>query len=168
MIIRKAALTDAKGIAKVHVESWKTTYSKILPADYLNELSYEQREEVWKKNITVNEVFVAENDCGEIVGFSTGGLERSGNFPSYIGELYAIYILKNYQGFGLGKALVKPVINFLLEQNISSMLVLVLKDNQARYFYEALGAKEIDVLQLKIAGIEAAELVYGWKDIRIV
>jgi hypothetical protein len=34
MKIRKAVLTDAKGIAKVHVDSWKTTYDNIVPDQY--------------------------------------------------------------------------------------------------------------------------------------
>jgi len=29
--IRKAVLADAKGIAKVHVDSWRTTYANLLP-----------------------------------------------------------------------------------------------------------------------------------------
>lgn len=30
MKIRKAEITDAEGIAKVHVDSWKTTYKNIV------------------------------------------------------------------------------------------------------------------------------------------
>ncbi|NYE07104.1 hypothetical protein F4694_003889 [Bacillus niacini] len=40
---KKAVLTDAKGIAKVHVDSWKTTYTNIVPDAYLNSLDYEGR-----------------------------------------------------------------------------------------------------------------------------
>lgn len=36
--IRKAVLTDAEGIAKVHVDSWKTTYANIVPDEYLDNL----------------------------------------------------------------------------------------------------------------------------------
>jgi len=46
MIIRKAKLDDATGIAKVHVDSWRTTYKGIIPDDFLNNLSYEQRTEL--------------------------------------------------------------------------------------------------------------------------
>jgi hypothetical protein len=41
--IRKTVLTDAIGIAKVHVDSWKTTYANIVPDAYLNSLDYEGR-----------------------------------------------------------------------------------------------------------------------------
>lgn len=36
MKIRIAVLTDAKEIAKVQVDSWKTTYAAIVPLEYLN------------------------------------------------------------------------------------------------------------------------------------
>lgn len=43
MNIRKANRDDAPGIAKVHVDSWRTTYKGIIPQSFLDELSYEQR-----------------------------------------------------------------------------------------------------------------------------
>ncbi|MBK5442208.1 hypothetical protein JFU13_03915 [Peribacillus sp. TH24] len=65
MIIREATLADAEGIAKVHVDSWKTTYANIIPDEYLNNLIYEGREQLWKENITNSDVFVAENEEGK-------------------------------------------------------------------------------------------------------
>ncbi|WP_330217584.1 hypothetical protein [Planococcus halocryophilus] len=41
MKTRKATEQDAPGIAKVHVDSWKTTYKEILPSAFLTSLSYE-------------------------------------------------------------------------------------------------------------------------------
>lgn len=65
--IRKAIVTDAKGIAKVHVDSWKTTYANILPDEYLNHLSYESREQMWANAIQYGGIYVAENNEGIIV-----------------------------------------------------------------------------------------------------
>lgn len=45
MQIRKATPSDAEGIARVHVESWKSTYINIVPEDFLKNLSYEKRVE---------------------------------------------------------------------------------------------------------------------------
>ncbi|WP_421385253.1 GNAT family N-acetyltransferase [Bacillus salacetis] len=163
--IRKAVPHDAKGIAKVHVDSWKSTYADILPEDYLNNLSYEKREQFWFKAIPNGGVYIAENNKGEIVGFSSGGKERSGEYQGFDGELYAIYILKEYQGLGIGKDLVSPIINALKGMGLNSMLVFVVADNSSRYFYEALGGIKIDTVQVEIAGEKLSELVYGWKDI---
>lgn len=73
MKIRKANIQDAQSIGKVHVDSWRTTYKGTLPDDFLNKLSYEQRTELWKNNISdaTNYVLVAENEQGEIIGFAT-------------------------------------------------------------------------------------------------
>ncbi|WP_419881655.1 N-acetyltransferase family protein [Peribacillus sp. B-H-3] len=166
MRIRKAELTDAKEIAKVHVNSWKTTYADIIPDEYLNNLVYEGREKLWKENIPNSEVFVAENEEGKIVGFSSGGKEKYGKYPDYTGELYAIYILKEYQGNGLGKLLVKAIIEEMQQNNFSSMIVLVLADNSSRLFYETLGGKKIDTIEVNISGKKLNELVYGWDNIR--
>jgi L-amino acid N-acyltransferase YncA len=165
MKIRNATQADARGIAKVHVDSWRTTYKNMFPAEYLLSLSYESREELWNEVIPNGYVFVAENDQGDIVGFSSGGRERTGNYPGYEGELYAIYILQEYQGNGIGRKLVMPLIEVFKKERIHSMIVLVLDENPSKYFYQSLGAKEIDHLQDTIAGKEVTELVYGWKDL---
>ncbi|USK47893.1 GNAT family N-acetyltransferase [Bacillus sp. CMF12] len=166
MNIRKAVLNDAKGIAEVHVDSWRTTYKNIIPDEFLNNLSYQRREELWINNIPKGNVFVAENDKGEIVGFSSGGIERSGKYKEYQGELSSIYILKEFQGQGIGKALTNPVIKELEKLGINSMLVFVLEENDSRLFYETIGGKIIDKIEVEIAGKKLKELVYGWDNIR--
>ncbi|GEL78182.1 GNAT family N-acetyltransferase [Tenuibacillus multivorans] len=165
MNVREAVAADYKGIAKVHVDSWRTTYQGIVPDQYLNQLSYAQREEVWKNNLANGKVWVAEDSNGQIVGFANGGPERSGDYPDYQGEIYAIYILEEYHGNGLGKQLVKQVVNELKQQDMSTMLVLVLKDNPASQFYQALGAELIDTLEIEIASKKLYEDVYAWNQL---
>ena len=96
MLIREASPSDAAAIARVHVDSWRTTYAGIVPADYLANLSYTRREQFWRDILSTPTpsgcVYVAAQDTGEIVGFASGGPERSGN-AIYRGELYAIYLL---------------------------------------------------------------------------
>lgn len=166
MIVRKARVTDARGIASVQIDSWRTTYKDIVPDSFLTNMDYEEREKRWQTIIPEQNVYVVEAESGEIVGFSGGGLERTGNYPGYKGELYAIYLLKSYQRKGLGKELVKPVVEMLKEKEIYSMTVLVLAENRSRHFYEALGAKQIGTEEIEIGGKKLVELVYGWKDIR--
>ena len=165
MKVRVAGSEDAKGIAKVHVDSWKSTYKKLIPNEYLEQLSYEQREKLWLANMLENEVFVAENDQKEIVGFSTGGKERSGKYTGYEGELYAIYILKECQGIGLGRQLIQPIIQQFMQEDLTGMIVQVLEGNKATKFYEVLGAEIIGVIEIQIGGRKMNELVYGWKNI---
>ena len=164
--IRRAVTDDARGIAKVQVDSWRTTYKNIIPDVYLQQMTYESRETTWKNIISEQAVFVAETEAGEIIGFSNGGSERSGNYPDYQGELYAIYILEQFQRRGIGKLLLEPIVLELVADEIRSMTVQVLEENDSRLFYESLGAEKIDVLELEILGKRLKELVYGWDDIR--
>lgn len=166
--IRKASLSDTKGIARVHVESWKTTYTNIVSDEYLNKLTSESREQIWINSIPNGGVYVAETNGGKIVGFSSGGKERSGNYDGFDGEIYAIYILKEYQGQGVGKALIQPIIDELIGMGLNTMLVLVLKDNASCLFYEALGGKKVDEFEVEIAGKKLTEVVYGWENVKEV
>lgn len=165
MKIRKATLADAKGIARVHVDSWIATYRNIVPDTYLDQLSYEAREQLWKENLKANNNFVAENDDGEIIGFADGGKERTGKYAALQGELYSIYILPEYQAKGIGRSLIKRVVEHLKENGQHSLLIWVLEDNPSRGFYEKMGGKEVDRKTLSISGKKLTEIAYGWEDI---
>jgi ribosomal protein S18 acetylase RimI-like enzyme len=93
------------------------------------------------------------------------GPERSGDI-NYQGELYAIYIQKEYQGPGIGLRLTKALVEALLEQDISSMLVWVLAANPSKGFYEALGGSRIGEKTIAIGGNQLLETAYGWEEIR--
>jgi ribosomal protein S18 acetylase RimI-like enzyme len=167
MIFRKAKLSDAQGIAKVHVDCWRTTYKNIIPNEFLDNLSYDQRTDIWIKNISneQNYVFVAENDEGHIIGFADGG-KRETNKIDQSGDLTSIYILQEYQGMGIGKKLVQQLFSKLDELGYKTIFVEVLEDNKSRFFYESLGAEWLRTEKIKIAGVELNLLVYEWTEIR--
>jgi L-amino acid N-acyltransferase YncA len=165
MNIRKAVLLDVNGIAKVHVDCWKSTYANIVPNEYISKLTYEKREKLWEQVIQNGNVFVAEDENGQIVGFADGGKERTGDYKEYPGEMYSIYILKSFQNRGIGKRLMKAVVNELLKQDIYSMLVWVLKDNNSRNFYEQMGGKVVASKTVDFSGKKLIELAFGWVDI---
>ncbi len=166
MLIREATMADAEGIAIVHVDCWRTTYKDIMPSDFLDNLSYGQRKELWKNNISNDEnyVYVAENNEGKIVGFISGG-KREKNKVEASGDLTAIYILENFQTMGLGKKLIKELFFNFDELGFKTIFVEVLEDNKSRYFYEAFGAELLKAEKIKMAGSDLNLLVYEWKDI---
>ncbi len=63
--IRRAIKDDIPGIAKVHVDSWKTTYKGIFADEILDNIAYEKREKQWediiRKEGNHQFRFVAEN-----------------------------------------------------------------------------------------------------------
>ncbi|SFB28703.1 hypothetical protein SAMN04488072_11344 [Lentibacillus halodurans] len=48
------------------------------------------------------------------------------------------------------------------------MLVWVLKDNDANYFYEKLGGQKLDTTDFTIVGANLNETAYGWPDITVL
>jgi ribosomal protein S18 acetylase RimI-like enzyme len=169
--IRKATKDDASGIAKVHVRSWQETYQGMISQDYLDSLKVEDRKPLWEKSLSesadTSPVFVAVNPEGEIVGFASFGKERSGKFNAD-GELYAIYILKEYQRGKLGLRLLLAGLDDLLKQDYESMLVWVLADNESRKFYESLQPQKAGEEVVKIAGKEYIEVAYIWRDLKLL
>ncbi|WP_226679268.1 GNAT family N-acetyltransferase [Mesobacillus jeotgali] len=171
MQIRKATKNDASGIAKVHVRSWQETYQGLISRDYLDSLKVEDRKPLWEKSLSesadTSPVFVAVNPEGEIVGFASFGKERSGNFKAD-GELYAIYILKEYQRGKLGLRLLLAGLDDLLKQGYGSLLVWVLADNESRRFYESLQSQKAGEEVVKIAGKEYIEVAHIWRDLKLL
>ncbi|KAA0956417.1 GNAT family N-acetyltransferase [Planococcus sp. ANT_H30] len=166
MHIRKAEQKDASAIAKVHVDSWRTTYKEIMSSDFLNGLSYEKRIELWEENLLEkeNHKIVAETSDGIIVGFGTAA-KRKSNTVERSGDLTSIYLFEDYQGQGIGKMLLKDLFLFFKHLDYERVFVEVLEDNKTRFFYEYYGAKLIDTVQLKIGGTVLNELIYEWENI---
>ncbi len=165
MLIRNASLEDAAAVAKVQVDSWRTTFKGIVPEDYLEGLLYDKREPIWKRAVMENNLYIAEDENGEVIGFSVGGRERTGNYETYLGEVYSIFIVKEHQGTGIGRLLVKSVVEDLKKKKLDSMLIWVIEENPACRFYEALGGKKIDTREIEIGGKKLSEVAYGWDDI---
>ncbi|MFJ7747402.1 GNAT family N-acetyltransferase [Peribacillus sp. NPDC097295] len=167
MHIRKASENDITGIAHVHIKSWQSTYKGILPDTYLDSLNLETRKKNWARNLKMlhGATYIAENDEGHIVGFAAGGPEQTNAHQYFQGEVYAIYLLEEYQRQGIGKKLIKVVVEELIGKQHSNLIIWALKDNPSRGFYEALGGRLITEKTIKMAGIEIAEVGYGWEDI---
>jgi ribosomal protein S18 acetylase RimI-like enzyme len=170
MGIRPARLDDAGGIARVNVESWRSTYRGLMPDATLNGMSFERQESRWRGRLsytTAEEIVYVADDEGIIVGYATGGRERTDDVI-YKGELYAIYVLPAYVRRGVGKALARQVVQHLAECGLISMLVWVLRDNPSRGFYEALGGRELRARTIVIGGAELEEVGYVWDDISVI
>ncbi len=165
MNIRTAEPGDAAGIARVHVDSWRTTYSEILPEAVLAALSYQRRETAWVEILARQEGvnLIAEASSGQIVGFASGGPNRESD-QQFSGELYAIYLLSTAQRKGVGRRLTLETMVWLAKHRMHSMLVWVAAANPARRFYESLGGQYVRSKMASVAGAEIEEVSYGWPD----
>ena len=166
--IRTADSRDAGAIAAVHVASWRTTYAGIVPSAFLDSLNVEDRTRRWEEIFATQDslFFVAEDEAG-IFGFVNGGMIRQ-PIAGYDAELYALYLLRERQGQGAGRALFRSLAGALVSQNLSSMVVWVLAQNPTVGFYRRMGGIQVAEQKIEIAGVELEELAFGWESLRDV
>ena len=101
-IIIKPMETDAevRGKAFVHWKCWQVTYPGLVSQEYLDKLTPAKCEEMafrWRDNILV------AKDQDRVVGFV--GYGHHGPEDPEIGEVFALYVLPEYQGRGVGRQL---------------------------------------------------------------
>jgi ribosomal protein S18 acetylase RimI-like enzyme len=167
MMVRRASLEDAAGIAAVQVRTWHAAYAGLLPQEHLGQRTVAKRTAQWNERLgSGNEdVFVACDPRGMIVAFATG-LASSEPVEGFDGEIGAIYVLPVAQGQGLGKRLLSAVGMALRAKGFQSAWLRVLSDNTpARRFYEKLGAEIICETTEGIDGFLYREHFYGWRDL---
>ena len=142
MAIRRAELSDAPGIAAVHVAAWKSAYRGLLPDDALDRLSVDDSERRWRERVAKpwGHIFVAEQE-GRIVGFAAcGSSQDEGIGRGKVGEIYVIYVHPQEWRRGYGAALVGETLGRLREDGFEEVILWVLRGNQqAIGFYEAAG-----------------------------
>jgi ribosomal protein S18 acetylase RimI-like enzyme len=171
MKIRAAWISDAPALARVHVDSWRSTYRCVLPKDRLAALSYGHREQGWAERLEHADsqrtvTFVAEDQAGQVVGFSTAGPETSGD-AVYKGELHAIYLLEAHQRQGHGRRLMHAAADAMARDGFPNIMLWVLSENHgARGFYERIGGRVIRERTVTIFEVDVMERAYGWDDIQ--
>ena len=116
-------MADAPAIGEVHVRSWQAAYEGLIPADFLARLSAETRAAAWARRIgDGGRVLVVEDD-GVVAGFAAFGPE----------QLYALYLLPEFWGRGLGRLLHDRAVE---EMSGDSAVLWVLSTNErAKAFY---------------------------------
>jgi GNAT superfamily N-acetyltransferase len=169
MIIRRARIEDSTSIARVHVDSWRSTYAGLLPEDMLLRLSSTKHEARWWQQVLGrirrrHYIYVAEDEADGVVGFISGGPSRDRELDQQ-GEIYALYLLDEYHGAGAGKALFFRLAQKLRRECGGSLSVWVLAGNPSRFFYEAIGGKRIAIRTERLGDEDVQEIAYGWGDV---
>ena len=164
--IRRAASDDVEGIARVHVDAWKTTYRGIVPQAFLDSLDVSSRAKAWKDALAEgrSHIYVAEDGI-ELCGFISGGALREA-IEGFDAEVYAVYLLDSVQRRGAGRLLMQRLAETLHGSGFTQVALWVLADNPSRGFYEHLGGCQIAQKQIRIGDADLLEVAYGWQDIR--
>lgn len=136
--IRLATLKDANAIAQIHLTGWHETYTGIIPDSYLSNLQIDTKLKMWIKAFEQGyPIYVAEVN-GNVVGFANGGKCRKAG-AQYTGELYTLYVLKQFHGSGIGKQLFNSVQQFLKINDFFPFVAIVLEKNPSLGFYKHIG-----------------------------
>jgi GNAT superfamily N-acetyltransferase len=140
VVIRDATAPDARAIAEVHVASWRWAYRDDLPAEFLDGLSVDDREREWTERFARPDpaagALVAEDEA-LVVGFCSFGPSRDEIATAATGEVYAIYLLPEAAGRGIGRDLFRATGDRLRALGYDRATLWVMASNErSRRFYE--------------------------------
>lgn len=162
--IRLASASDAEGIARVHVDSWRETYSGAVPERFFDEHAFEARRDMWTRYLALPAPYgvlvIAERDA-RVVGFAfaapaRGAAAERGHEPVRDLQLFSLYLLASEHGAGTGRRLLESAIGTRPAQ-----LWVASRNTRARSFYERNG--------FHADGVEAADPdIEGLLEVRMV
>lgn len=125
---------NVEGKAFVHWQSWQETYAGLVDEDFLKGFTLEQCVGIakrWPENTLIAEV------GGRAVGFASYNKYRDDTLD-HCGEVYALYVLRAFQGQGIGYALMQACLERL--SKYPKIALWVLEGNeQAIHFYQRVG-----------------------------
>jgi len=150
MQIRPGTVADVPAIARVYVDSWKATYEGLMPEVFLKGMTDEAALKIFTESFQSNthsyRTLVAETPEGRLVGFTDYGQERSHPETGW-GEIYGLYLLKDFQKQGTGTQLFNLAMEDLSRSGLTSVIVWVLDKSPYRRFYEKSGGKLKDMVK---------------------
>ncbi|MBR5599192.1 MAG: GNAT family N-acetyltransferase [Alphaproteobacteria bacterium] len=162
--IRIALPNDAKKIAEINIKTWRICYKGMLPEELLKnrDITEERILRIHQEIQSCDKIYIVAEINGEVVGYCYGGNKRDNDYP-FKYEIFAIYVLSEFQNQGVGKALFdefKKIIN-----NTSFYLYALKQNIKAHNFYQKQGGKEQPkyerVIQTK-EGIKIEEVLYSF------
>ena len=167
LAIRRATVADADGIARVQVETWRSSYRGIVPQSYLDALDVREMAAKWKSWVSESDAhtFVAD-DAGEICGYVHGGVLRDGVHVAawgYDAEIHKVYVLTDAQGKGIGRRLMGVLAESLVRDGLTRPVVWALAENPWCRFYERLGGKKVAEKMIEIGGAPLLDYAFGWE-----
>lgn len=125
--------SEIRGKAYVHFRSWHEAYRGLVDPVYLDKLTLAKCEEI---AFRLRENLLVALDGKTVVGFAGYG-NCTDDDLSEAGELFALYVLPEYYGTGLGRLLTNEALSRLSQPKVC---LWVLKDNlRAIRFYEKYG-----------------------------
>ena len=157
IIVRKATVADATGIAIVAAYTWATAYSGLLPRSLLKDRIDAVPQNAGRMKSLIETGFsdyaVAVQD-NAVIGFCGYGKSRNPDYPQH-GEITALYVLKGFAGKGIGRKIFEFAVKELNATGCEKMIINCLEGNPSLNFYIHMGGK--------ICGSREDEIFGGYK-----
>ena len=154
--IREATRADVAALAALHVAAFIETHGSV------GAPSLTLRDQQWRTAFETPHdwfAFVGVDETGALVGFAKG-TAHDGGVPGFVGELNKLYVLRAFQGRGLGRQLVQHTASQFLARGVASMLLFGDVRSAANGFYEHLHGERLFAASGEFHG------AYGWRDLR--
>ena len=168
-IVRKATISDIEDMCHVNTLTWLTTYENILPREILEKrIASETGRIINTKNDLINNpnsIKLVGLVDDKIVGMCLAGESETPSFKD-AGEIYNLYILKEYQRRHLGNKMFKKAIDELIKQGYIDLVIKCISGNPACKFYEYHGGKLVEIINTTIYGFPVNENIYYYEDMK--
>ena len=126
---------EIRGKAYVHWKSWQESYRGIVDQGYLDRMTVSRCEEMASR---YPENTLVAKDGARVIGFACAGAV---NGEIDAGEVYALYVLEEYQKRGIGYALMREALSQL--KGCRVVYLWAFKENaKAIRFYEHVGFRQ--------------------------
>ena len=136
--IVKAKVEDALAISIINAFTWKTRYTGIVSDSIINERmkNVYQNANKYKERIIEDGQYIVAKVDGVVVGFSR--FDKSEKYDG-LGELYALYLLECFNGYGIGKMLFEKTKEQLQNMGYDKFVCNCLTKNPTMEFYAHMG-----------------------------
>jgi len=164
VIVRLARADDADAIGRIQVETWRATYSGLMPEEAIESFDVVARQQLWREGLARaprpgSATFVVE-DGGEVVGFASVGASRDESTEREA-ELYAIYLHPSRWSRGIGRALLGRAEESMRASGFRAAILWVLEGNErGARFYRAAGWEQDGRKDDQFQGATVTELRY--------
>ena len=157
-MIRDGIKEDAGKIARLKIDNWRKTYSKIFPEDFLNNLDLTKEKEKYLNNLKNKNVIIYEK-AEEPIAYCYYG--ENAKFKDYEGEVFALYVENNCQEHGIGTKLLQYAIKDLAKKSKKIFLWCAKENTRAISFYKKNGFKIIGEEIENIGGKNVEKVALG-------
>ncbi len=164
-LIRHAVPEDARAVAEIHVDGWRTAYSAILPEAFLASLTVASRQAFWMQFLADKQGDLLVAMKGDrMVGWINTGPCRDVGAASDDAEVWAFYVSPAAWSKGVGRELWLSARAHLLKQGYRQCHLWVMAQNaRAIGFYKAAGFEwdKSPAKTFELGGVTVIELRFS-------